>query len=1043
MNIIADHTNLTEITQTNSKVEIKGDAAVQTQETTTRQVDEDTGRVSSVRQTRVDVPFISGSGESQLDKIKQEAMQEEAEYIKRQMEVVTNTVTEKDCQEMDKDGFSPCCTDVETIVTEMDKIKMELAKAGVDISMFGDTLSMEELEKMTGSVSMANQIETVIKQADLPATDENVSECTETMEQAASLTECNKETVKYMVENELPPTVENLYMAQHSTNAVMPDSDGSGVELDDNLKSQVEQVITQAGLPINETTFAYSQWMLDNDIPLTAENLKYTADLSNMQLPPKAEEVMGAILEAIAEGGRPKDAVLLDGYSNADRAATAEQVVNQATDADVWSVVEKGLPLTVQNLEAAQYAAEQKKQEENASGRQQAQTTQEIPDYAKEDIGFLTAKRQLEETRLMMTVRANYALLKQGISIETKPLEEVVEQLKSMENDYYKSLLSQNGVPATEENAAVFAETVGKTRELVEVPSYVLGNIRTDEDTINTIHEAGVSQQAKLERAGEAYETLMTAPRADMGDSIRKAFRNVDDILADLDLEITEANQRAVRILAYNELEITPDSIAQMKAADQKVQNLFHNLTPSVVMEMIRDGVNPLEMDVEQLNAKAEEIKDRIDAGGEEKFSKYLWKLEQNQEITGQERDSYIGIYRLLHQVSKTDGAVIGALVNQGADLTMKNLLTALRTYRNSGVDASVDDNFGEADTIRTQGLSISQQIESAYQTDCAKEAYEMATPEGMQQAAAQGAVEEMTPEQLLWQLKQAEVDADSEESYYQEQLQKFSQAKEVETQIIRILNGYDMPVTAYNIMAANQAMNHRNGVFKTLFDNMDMNGEINFEEVKEEILKEFGEAVKTPEDMAKAQEKLADVAENVMKTMIQSENVRSMDIRDMRILHQQIELGTRMAKEENYAVPVLVNDEMMNVQLKIVRGKRERGRVDVIFESPKFGKVAANFHVRQDSVKAYVVSDSARTIEKLKQQENAIKDHINQNGEAQWSMDAVCSSHLDLDHSAFGGTSPKADGEQTEEEYQVQTKILYGVAKAFLEEVKVMGQGM
>lgn len=1038
MNIRADHTNLTEIVQTNSKVEIKGNATVQTQETTTRQVEEDTGRVSSVQQTKVDVPLISGSGESQLDKIKQEARQQEAEHFKKQMEVVTNTASEKDCGEMEKDGFPLNGTDVETIVTEMDKIKMELAKAGIDISMFGDTLSMEELERMTGSVSMANQIESAIKQADFPATEQNISDCTETMEQAASLTECNKETIKYMVENELPPTVENLYMAQHSTSAGVPGSNNSGIEMDDHLKSQVEQVITQAGLPVDDTTLTYSQWMLDNEIPLTAENLKYTADLSNMQLPPDAGQVMGAMLEAMAEGGRPKDAILIDGYSNADRAVAAEQVVSQATDADVWSVVEKGLPLTIQNLEASRYAAE--KQEENASGKQQTQAMQNIPDYAREDIGFLTAKRQLEETRLMMTVQANYALLKQGISIETKPLEEVVEQLKSIENDYYKSLLSQNGVPETEENTAVFAETMGKTQELTEVPAYVLGNVKTDEDTINTIHEAGISEQAKLERAGEAYETLMTSPRADMGDSIQKAFRNVDDILADLDLEITEANQRAVRILAYNELEITPESIAQMKAADQKVQNLFHNLSPSVVMEMIRDGVNPLEMNVEQLNAKAEEIKERLSIDGEEKFSKYLWKLEQNQEITKQERDSYIGIYRLLHQVSKTDGAVIGALVNQGAELTMKNLLTALRTNRNSGIDVSVDNNFGEADTVQTQGLSISQQIESAYQTDCAKEAFEMATPEGIQQAAAQGAVEEMTPEQLLWQLKQAEVDADSEESYYQEQLQEFSQAKAVETQIIQILNGYDMPVTAYNIMAATQAMNNRNGVFKTLFDNMDTDGEINFEEVKEEILKEFGEAVKTPDDMAKAQEKLADVAENVMKTMIQSEDVRSTDIRDMRIMCQQIELGSRMAKEENYAVPVLVADEMMNVQLKIVRGKRERGRVDVMFESPKFGKVAANFHVRQGSIKAYVVSDSVQTIEELKQREDTIKNHMNPDGESQWSMDAVYSNHLDLAHLAFGETSSNADGEQSEEEYQVQTKILYGVAKAFIEEVKTMG---
>ena len=69
----------------------------------------------------------------------------------------------------------------------------------------------------------------------------------------------------------------------------------------------------------------------------------------------------------------------------------------------------------------------------------------------------------------------------------------------------------------------------------------------------------------------------MTAPRADLGDSIQKAFRNVDDILADIGLDTTEANRRAVRILGYNELPITPENVAQIKAVDEEVQRMFRN----------------------------------------------------------------------------------------------------------------------------------------------------------------------------------------------------------------------------------------------------------------------------------------------------------------------------------------------------------------------------------------------------------------------------------------------------------------------------------
>lgn len=1030
-----DNSNILEITKSNNSVEVKGNVTVQTQQTTTQQVDKTTGEVRSVQQTTVDKPFFGTDFQSETDKIRQEAENMEIKHYKDQMETVTNTASADDCAKMDEDGFSLNSTEVKTVVTEMDKIKMELAKAGVDISVFGDDLSMDQLAEMLGSAGMAYQMEQTITAADLPATEENISDCQETLKQAADLTKCNEQTVKYMVENELPPTVENLYKAQHSTAAGMTAPMQQEPIMDENFQKQIEQVIKEAGLEVNDTTLGYSQWMLENDIPLTAENLKFAADLYEMECPLDMAKIVEGMMTAISEGNRPGDVMVLDGYSMADRAWQAAEVVENTTDADIWTVLEKGQQVTIENLAAAHNS------NRTSADSDTKETTTQIPEFAQEDIKYITARRQLEEIRLMMTTQANYALLKKGISIETQPLEELVEQLKSLENDYYKNLLQNNGIEPTSENAALFAETVGKAEELKSVPAYVLGTAAPEQHTVNVLHESGSAMQTELQRAGQAYETLMTAPRADMGDSIQKAFQNVDDILKDLGMETSEANQRAVRILAYNQLEITTDSINQMKSADQKVQVLFQNLSPSVVMEMIREGINPLDMDISQLNAKAEEIKNRIDAGGEEKFSKYLWKMEQKQEITSEERDSYIGIYRLLNQIDKTDGAVIGALLNQGAELSMKNLLTAVRTNRNPGINVSVDDSFGEADTVNTQELSISQQIEAAYQTDCAKEAFGMMTPEGMEQAATQGTIDEMTPEELLWQLKQTQVDEGLEEEYYREQIEEFSKARGAEEQVLKLLTGYDMPITAYNVLAANQMLHNRNGMFKTLFEHKDEEPDVDLEAAKQGILEDFAEAVKTPEDMAKAQKKLADVAENVMKTMAESKDVQSFDIRDLKILRQEIELGTKMAKEENYAIPVLVADEYTNIQLKIVRGTEKRGRLDVVFDSPKLGKVAARFQIQGEKVKGYIASDSTDTIENLKKQQDMLQEQLGMDGTLYPNLDIIQSESLDINQFVLDSRTYGDISKQPKEEYEVQTKTLYGMAKVFIGAVKQLAK--
>ena len=110
-----------------------------------------------------------------------------------------------------------------------------------------------------------------------------------------------------------------------------------------------------------------------------------------------------------------------------------------------------------------------------------------------------------------------------------------------------------------------------------------------------------------------------------------------------------------------------------MKAADEEVQRMFKNMTPAVVTQLIKQGINPLEMKISDLNRVAEQVRSEVGKDDNQKFSEYLYKLEKNNQITEEERNSYIGIYRLIHQVEQTDGAAIGALVNQGAEMTMKN----------------------------------------------------------------------------------------------------------------------------------------------------------------------------------------------------------------------------------------------------------------------------------------------------------------------------------------------------------------------------------
>lgn len=970
---------------------------------------------------------------------------------KNQMAVLSHTTSEEDYAKMQEEGFSLDETVGNTIVTVTDKIKMQVAKGGGDISCFGDDLNMAQLEEMTGSAALAQQLEQKLKEADLPATEENILACEQAYEQAATLNALSDGGLKYMLDNQLKPTIENFYKAAHSGSANY-NASANVVDVT-GMQAQVEGIIKEAGLQVNEQTMSDSKWLMENDVALTADNLKYLTDLKAYTGSLSESELMDAIVTALAEGKGAQDALLLPGYDMRSRAEDAVSVIENASDADIQYLIDRGFELTVTNLKMA--ASE----DHSADVKKGTQQGTEVP--ADRELRFLTAKRQLEETRLAMTAEANYALLKRGISIDTKPLVELVEELKNQENQYYANLLEAQGVASTEENVAIFAETSEKLQAIKSVPAYVLGMPQADVSDIQGVYDNGTALKAAMERASQSYEPLMTAPRKDLGDSYAKAFQNVNDILADLNMEQNDANRRAVRILAYNSLEITEEAIVEMKAADEEVQRTFKNLTPRVVIEMLRKGENPLEMDFSMLNKTAEDIKQELSSDDSERFSEFLWKLERNKEISEEERSAFIGVYRLLHQVEQTDGAAIGAVLNQGVDLTLKNLLTAVRSAnKQKKMDFSVDDNFGERAQSAGYQNSITEQIMAGYQSNCVKDAKEALTPGRLATMAEQGADwMEMTPEQLADALQ--EIDAEDvgvQMEYAKEQLESFKQCANTPEEVYQLLEQYDIPNSVQNILAMEALMSDRNQVFKKLFAQdvqATLDGAIQnsseasmLEEIaaiKQQLLEDFGNAVSEPKEMAEAQEALGKLAENVMKTMIESDEVTSLDIKEAKLMRAQIAIQKQMSKQETYSVPVLVGDEVTNVTLKIVRGVEKRGVVDVMLETQFAGKIAATFQAGEKGISGAIATDNVEAQEDMRLHMEQLTAALQENEKGVIDVKVAHIPDLDLNHFSNAAVAreygdaldaPKEAPEDSDA-YQVQTTRLYRIAETFIRIVK------
>lgn len=997
-------------------------AAVEKKDSHVKKPDILTGSVPVMQTVTYQKPELEQEG--LLEDIKNSAAQKNAVQMKNEMLVGAGTTSKQAAQEMEQDGFSLPDTDIHTVVTETDKIQMQLAKAGKDTGYFTGDLSEEQIAQIMGSSGLAAQYE-------------------HAFEQAAALRELDEGSIKYMMENGLEPTISNLYMAQYNGvyEQVAKPQDIPGQQ---GLTKQMEKVLASAGFEQTEEHLTACKWLAANDISVTAGHVGMYLALKDLSFPIDQNELFGAMQTAVLEDQTPADASLIAGTSLSERAETAMRVLDQTTDKDLSYVLGQGKELTIEHLQEAHHLIE------SGAFSEDVEKISASEWFSQSGLSLLEAQRLLEETRLAMTTEANYGLLKRGMEIEIKPLVELVEALKAQEQDYYKQLLTANGSEATAEQVNLFQHTIEIAAELKSLPAYALGNSLYD-GTVQSLHAAGTQIQASQKAAGEAYEALMTAPRGDLGDSIQKAFRNVDDILREIGMEATESNSRAVRILAYNQLEISQQSVLQMKLADKEVQQAFDSLKPAVVREMIREGINPLHMQMSELNEQAKQIRAQI--GGEDdltKFSEYLWKLERRNDMTPAERDSFIGIYRLIHQVEAGDGAAIGALVEQGAPLTMGNLLRAVRSEKKSGMDYEVDDHFGGVEgTIK--GASITDQINAAYQTQCVQEIQKIAKePEQFYDLLSNDHWMDLTPEQLLQKMQEIPVNTEMEIAYKEEFLNDLREAAAAPETVYEMLEKYEVPATVNHVLAMQQMMANPNDALRRFFgltDQIesayeqyaqgqgtdDQKAELMSEiaEIKERLLHKLGEQIQTPEELAKAQETLAEVAAHCGQTVIR-EGMTRLDVRQFQMMSAQLHLCGEMVKEERYQIPILTSDGAVGVQLQIVRGEK-KGSVRITMADSAYGNVAAEFRAEEQGIRGYLASDSREATDRLQRELPRVEEllHALTGEDAEHDVRVIFSEHLDLVHFELSGK--KSREPENEAVRRMQTKELYGIAEKMI----------
>ena len=363
---------------------------------------------------------------------------------------------------------------------------------------------------------------------------------------------------------------------------------------------------------------------------------------------------------------------------------------------------------------------------------------------------------------------------------------------------------------------------------------------------------------------------------------------------------------------------ITNENLRNVREVDAQVQSLINRMKPATVLQMIREGINPLDMNITEVVGKLDEL-DMAPDRRNESMSRFLYKLDKSKEITESEREAYVGIYRLGNNLKSEDYAALGRVLEAGEELTLRNVLKEIRSEKRS-YDVKIDDSFGLLDSTVGDINSISAQIEAAFAGEYRQENEEL-NREYEKQAAGN--------------MKEA---ASADEAVYE------------------ALKGLNVAVTPANLSAMSEYMTAPGSFIRNLLKLTGSSDEISGSNYEEELLNKINdlfESMNDKESTQKSYDDLLDTMTEIMSnaTIDMSGDGKAIDIRTMTLMYKQIALNTQASINENYHIPVVIGDSITDINLTVISDSDNPG-ADIKMDMGQSALIEAHITLIDGNVK-------------------------------------------------------------------------------------------
>lgn len=361
--------------------------------------------------------------------------------------------------------------------------------------------------------------------------------------------------------------------------------------------------------------------------------------------------------------------------------------------------------------------------------------SEELTDKAISD------KQTLNEVRLMLTAKSAFNMYSKGINVLLGPIKTVCDNLKTFE-ETQKAMINSGKLHELNENLTAltvrnyniyneeFNDSVKKTIEF-----YTNRNIELANDKTQITNNKMVTPEI----IDDIYGSNMIESHYTLNGEHSITKRNIQEILAMLNIEDTQINEKCGIILSLSNQDVSLDNINKIKAAEEKVEFVINNLTPKVALSIIEDGIDVskenIDTVIDLINEKINLLKTNDDnkiknaltdnINNQDELYDSLTEVIISRRIPDEVKDALLGLYKVINKVNKYSDAGLGILnyepdeETSKINLSLRDIFDATkileRKQYGNAINKTIDDSFETIEVIAQSDRNAKELLDNSF----------------------------------------------------------------------------------------------------------------------------------------------------------------------------------------------------------------------------------------------------------------------------------------------------------------------------------------